>query len=198
MHGFADEIGRAFAYALIAVVTVIWGYASGLFHKKPIPAITLEESSAKAKQQEGILHQLRAELCAMRAYISKYHNGDYFVDNSSILRQSRIVEVVAHGVSFVNERMRGILVSAYHEESDLVQLEGSAFFITDELPLSPFRQMCEETGVESGARCALWKWNPETKKRDIIGFVGVDFSHTAKPENIEKLCEYAKWVEREL
>jgi hypothetical protein len=184
------EIGRIVGTAGSTMMVLLIAKFLGLFKDRRRPQ-TIQVSAATAKAQEVILKKLMDEVGASGCYFTKYHNGDHFVDDSDILKKSRVAEVRRERRSpYQLERFKNLLVSAYSEESDLVQEPGPSFFVTEAMPLCPFKQLLEDMRVIAGARCAVWR------KGLIIGFVGADFDSTEPPENINEMVKYADWIAR--
>jgi hypothetical protein len=163
--------------------------------KRSRPHHPLKETTEQNERQTEILSRLREEFhpSAMRAYLSKFHNGDQYVDGSDILRKSRVAEVVREGVSHEANRFKAVLISTISDEMKFMDDEGPGWFVVGKLRLSNFRQMMEETGAVAGARQKV------SKAGKPVGFIGMDFDTTEPPPNLkEKLAEYAGWIEETL
>lgn len=197
MNHEIPTLGEALGVFLYSAITafLIWGndYLKRKRGAKSIPHHPIEETTEASRKQTEILEQCREEFGAMRAYLSKFHNGDQYVDGSDILRKSRVAEAVGHGVSHETNRFRAILISTISDEMEFIQADGPGWFCTEHLRLSNFHQMCRETGVVAGARQRV------TKNGKIVGFIGLDFDTCQQPPNLEaRLREYARWIEETL
>lgn len=187
------ELGRIIAYTIVALLVLAGTeFRHWLQRRAQRPGLSVEASSAKARQQKDILHQLLNATGAMRAYLSKVHNGDHFVDGSPVLKISRIAEEARPGVSYESERFKGVFVTTVNEEMDLIAKDGPSFFIVSELPPCQFRWLCESAGVVAGCRCAV------KRGTEIVGAVGMDFDCETPPPNIAIACDYAKWIAQTL
>jgi len=196
-HGSIPTLGEALGVFIYSGITalLIWGndWIKRKRASRSQPHHPIHETTEQSAIQTEILERLRIEYNAMRAYLSKFHNGDQYVDGSDILRKSRVAEVVRDGVSHETGRFKAVLISTIADEMKYIQDDGPGWFCVDSLHLSNFRQMMEETGVRAGARQTIFKAGKP------VGFIGLDFDHCDKPENLEsRLKEYAAWIEQTL
>jgi hypothetical protein len=197
MNHDMPTLGEALGVFLYSAITALLIWVNDWWKRKQArrsqPHHPLHETTDQNERQTEILGRLRDEYNAMRAYLSKFHNGDQYVDGSDILRKSRVAEVVRDGVSHEVNRFRAVLISTIADEMKYIQEDGPGWFCVDQLHLSNFRQMMEECGVKAGARQAVFKAGKP------VGFIGLDFDHCRKPENLEvRLKEYAAWIEKTL
>lgn len=149
----------------------------------------LERFHCRDLRIHELLAELRSTFRAQRAYVSKFHNGDTYADDSEILRKSRTHEVAAIGVSYQDEKFQGLLISSVPEEMELVVEAGPSYRLVKDIQPSKFRSLCVSGGVEAVARCAI------RRGKDTVAFVGLDFDDTEKPNNIEALCLFAARLE---
>lgn len=194
-----DTAIQQFTFALVSagigaatyVITAATGWLQQKTQKDPRPHVPLQVGHRGDIEIHVVLDRLRYELDAQRVYLSKYHNGDRYIDGSDIIRKSRTHERVRPGVSYQTEDYRGVLVSSLAEETMLVIEEGPTFTWVRNISESKFRWLCEVGGVVAVARCAVL-----SKDGSITGFVGVDFDGDIKekPANIERLCEAAHQI----
>lgn len=156
--------------------------------------VPLRELSESNRRIDTLLIEVRAKLNARSVYLTRFRNGDHFIDGAEVLRITRTNEVVGPGIASAIDRYESILVSRIDDEMDLVRGKGPCFTCVDSLgPNSLLRRMCEVDGAGCIARCAVWR------QGEIVAFVGADFSHGDKPpENIDILTEYARRIEQML
>jgi hypothetical protein len=185
------ELGKIIAYTIVALIVLVGTWFNGWLKRRALrPGLTIEASSAKARQQKNILGELLDQFGSdgMRAYLCKIHNGDHFIDGSPVLKLSRVAEITRPGVSYESERFKNVFISTIEEEMELIAKDGPSFFVVSQLPPCQFKWLCEVTGVVAGARCAV-KRGTET-----VGTVGVDFYCDTPPANLEIAVNYAKWI----
>jgi len=65
------------------------------------------------KKIHDILTKLRIDLDADIVYITQFHNGDHFISNSSILKQTVTHESHDETVKGVMDKMKSVLISKY-------------------------------------------------------------------------------------
>lgn len=159
--------------------------------KENHPHLTIE----RLHRSDLLIHEHLARLMTLlgpqciRAYLSKFHNGERYIDDSDILKKSRTHEVVADGVSYQADHYKGMLVSIMPDEMQLAIEPGNSFRLVRELPPGRFKSLCVIGGVEAIARAAVYK------DKDIVGFIGVDFRMIdgceCPPSNIQEIVNCA-------
>ncbi len=176
----------------VAIAVSIW-IRDWIKRKGNVPSIRV--TAEKIDKIQTLLLEIRIRFDAARAYLALYHNGDKYVEGSSLLKMSRISETVAPGVSLEAENYRNILISLLNEENKLVCEKGPSFTITSTLSDGKFKRMCESRGIYAVARCGI------RKGEDIIGFIGLDYNDqdmATPPESLNDLSRYAGIIEQVL
>lgn len=163
------------ALVLLGVLIVVLQYA-----RKIVPTVLGQYTRPLPKEIEistevvEALAGLRALTGAARAYVFQFHNGDYFSNGSSILRQTCTHESVSPGVSSMTRHGRNILVSTVicsvrflmeHRRADPPVYEETA-----DIDAGFYKNILVSNGVEATIKYPLYRDN------DIIGYIGVDFS----------------------
>lgn len=151
----------------------------------------LADTTRRDVQVHELLAELRILLGASRTYVSRYHNGEKYLDNNEFLKKSRTHEVVAPGVSYQGYEYHNILVSSMAEESKLV-VSDSNYCRIAELPDSRFKRLCEAAGVVATVREAIMR------NSDIVGFIGADFDDDIEPARLDLLPSYARRIQSAL
>lgn len=126
----------------------------------------------------------------LRCFLSRIHNGDSDIE---MRKKTRTHEQTARGIEHQSPDFRAIPTSRVTEEMELVIDDGVTWREVSEIRESLFKELCERGGSGSGsvARVAV-KFGKE-----IIGFVGADFSGTDKPVNVDQtLATCARDVSR--
>lgn len=139
-----------------------------------------------------------------RAYVSQFHNGEYYDSSNHMQKKTRTHEVVREGLAYQEEQFKGALCSTMVDEMGLVIEDGPAFRLVRDLPKGKFKWLCQRGGVTAVARCAI-----RNSKRQIIAFIGVDYDwdfneelagggprRLCPPANIDLLCDYAGQIEQ--
>jgi hypothetical protein len=188
--GGFSEVYVEFIRGLVVLIAALMVYAAKRLREMPAQRVTIQVPVEQAawndlRITEQLAH-LRDRVDAQRAYLSRFHNGDHFNDDSELLKKTRTHEVVRDGVAYQSEHFRGMLCSTMVIES------GPSWTMVNDLPKGKFKWLCMIGGVDSVARCAIRKGGK------IVGFVGLDFDHATEspPENIEALCEFAVRIEQ--
>jgi hypothetical protein len=184
------DVGSAIGYVIIGIAFYVAGVIAHAWRRwrRTIP---LRERSDRDIAIHEVLTEMRVRLRADRAYVTMFHNGDHFVDNSEILRKSRTHEVDEAGISDESSQFQGILISSVPDEMKLVVDAGPSFSPVTMLPDGRFRRMLEASGVQAIARAAI------RRNSRIIGFVGVDFCRSnQQPDEIDLLVHYAGRIEQ--
>jgi hypothetical protein len=181
--------------ALIAAAVALVGYIAvkvKAFVDKKSKDIDVEKVSFVDERINEYLWSLRDRLDAARVYISKFHNGDHYVDGSEVLKKTRTHETVKHGLRYQREEYKAMPISRVPDEMKLVREPGASFVLVKDLPRGNFKWLCMEGGAEAVARCAL------RKNGLMIGFLGVDFDREEPPteEQLMLICEIASRVEQ--
>lgn len=192
MESLYQHLADALANLIVITGGLVLARLLGWFKPKVKPTVPIQDANASTREQKDMLRQLLGELGAMRCYLTKIHNGDHYVDGSEILRSSRVVEVARAGVTFESERFKNLLLSTLLEEQECVEEPGPGWFVTSRLAPSTFRYLNEQTATRAGARVAV------KKNGEIVGFLGVDFDTEVKPERLDRIVDYARWLERML
>jgi hypothetical protein len=140
-----------------------------------------------------LLTEIRITLKAQRSYLCRIHNGQKYIEDSEIIKYTRVNESPAPGFSYEADHYKNLLTSLMHDEMVLVTQEGASFTKVKDLKDGKFKRMLLATDVKAVARCAV------RKNADIIGFIGIDYTNTeSSAENIEELCKYAGIIEQVL
>ena len=133
----------------------------------------------------------------IRVYVAKFHNGEYFDDDSSVYKYTRTYEHVRAPYSYEAREFEKMLISRVPEEMKLILEEGPSYTLVSDIPRGLFRWLCEDRGgVKAVARCAIYKG----KRR--IGFIGADFywpdgdEPSPIPVNINEVCRLAETIGR--
>lgn len=181
------ELGKALAYMVAGAFIIIGNVIKGKMGKKR----TIEESSSTDLEIRDLLASARITLEADRVFLSRFHNGDHFIDGSEILRKTRTDESVSPGVSFLSEEFQGMLISQVPEEIKLALADGPSFTKTEALPDCKFRRVLESSGTHALARCAVRQGSL------ILGFVGAEWTRPLEeaPKEIHILMNLAGQLE---
>lgn len=181
------EVGKMAIYLLAGGFLAI----GAKIQKKMGEKRSIEESTSIDLQIRDILASVRIQLDADRVFLSRFHNGDHFIDGSEILRKTRTDESVNPGVNFLSEEFQGMLISQVPEEIKLVLMDGPSFTKTKDLPDCKFRRVLEISGTYALARCAV------RHGTTILGFVGAEWvrPRDEPPETINLLIHLAGQLE---
>lgn len=182
------------------VVQIIWGVvllaiayiANGvrqLHARRSIKSLRVEDGQWADQKIHDIVAALRERFDADRAYLSRFHNGDHYIDDSELLRKTRTHESVKDGLAYQSELYKGILLSSLPDEVRLAIDAGPSFFVVRDLPRGKFKWLCMQGGVRAGARAAVRKGGK------IVGFVGVDFASEERPADVDAVVEFAGRIE---
>lgn len=129
------------------------------------------------------LAEVRAKLDADRAYVFQFHNGNYFVNGSPILRMSCTHESVAPGVATIREHSQDIMINHVLEAvSFLSDYERGALpkiLKTADLPECFYKTALASQGVGVSIHMPLYKDDR------IVGMLGVSFHDEATPSKID-------------
>jgi hypothetical protein len=127
-----------------------------------------------------LLIELRVELEADRAYVHMFHNGNHYVNGAEMMKISRTHEVVGPGVSYEAQCWSEILTSRIQDEINIIEKGNVQYVpIDDKMERSWCKSTYENQGVQAIARFPLF-----ANKKDLFGYVGVDFGHQKMPENL--------------
>lgn len=184
---FWQQMGETVRPALIIVTTWAVAWITNKYQARKVrkPHPLLEAMHGQDRQINFALEKVRERLGAQRVYLAKLFNGDYYTDNSEILKQNRTHEVVRPGSTYESGKFTGLLVTRVPEEMKLVTEEGSSYRKASEMARGYFRTLCEQGGVRAVARCAI------RQNGAIVAFVGADFDDEERPANIDDLCSLA-------
>jgi len=141
------------------------------------------------------LAELRSALGADRACVFQFHNGDYFINGSPILRMSCTHESVAPGVAGIKVHSRDIMVNhvveslEFLQEFDRTSLP-SVLDITG-LPECFYKSAVLSQGVETVVQYPLYK------EEHVVGLVGVSFHKQTNPKQhlLSRMKELAPHIE---
>lgn len=159
--------------------------------KKRRSQVSVEDQIDLDHGVDLLLAELGAKMQASRTFVTRIHNGTYYIDGSEILKKSRTHEWTDAGVARVSVRYQNILTSHVPDEMKLVVSDGPGFSQVGSMPDSMFKRMLIGDGAESVARAAI------RRNGKVVGFVGCDWNETTQPpENIDKMAEYAGRIER--
>lgn len=185
--GVWAEVGKIVAYLSAGVFIAVGSKIKGRMGKRK----SIEESSSTDLEIRDLLAAARIKLEADRVFLSRFHNGDHFIDGSEILRKTRTDESVNPGVSFLSEEFQGMLISQVPEEIKLALADGPSFTRTQDLPDCKFRRILESSGTYALARCAVRQGSL------ILGFVGAEWTRPLEnaPEETNILCHLAGQLE---
>lgn len=178
---------------------VIWsaaGYVISqyrLFKKsKKLYGLPIHTATEKDARVHGLLGEVRAQLGAMRVYVSKFHNGEEFADGAEIIKLSRTHEVVRQGGSYLSEMWTSILVSSLPDMMKLVLETGASFTNVDTIGYTKFRGLCAIGGVYSVSMVGIYA----SAKKPPIAVLGADFDVIDEPKNLNAIMtEYAVRIE---
>lgn len=187
-----SPIGEALGQLLYLILVGLCGWIAVMvksLKNKRSKSPHVEDNQYLDRRIHDMLGELRSRLNADRAYVSRFHNGDHFIDDRELLKKTRTHESVRDGLIYQGEEYKGILVSTVIDEINLTTSPGSSYFKVKDLPHGKFKWLCLKGGVKAGARCAL------VKDKKIIGFVGVDFGHEEEVCEIDLVCEYAARIQ---
>jgi len=120
-----------------------------------------------------LLVEIRLACKADRVSIYLFHNGEHYINGSSILRISGAYETVAAGIATQRGNTQNVLISTVPEAvAFLVKprpKDAVAMTHTSELEPGFYRAALEAQGVRAVAKYPLYKAS------DIIGFICADF-----------------------
>jgi hypothetical protein len=139
-----------------------------------------------ASEITAMLAVVQSKIGAKRVHLSKFHNGEKFVDGSEIIRFSRTHEWARPGSPYQMEIFQGMLLSSVPNEMKLVMAPGASFTVVSDLPECKFRWLCEGDATAAVARCSIFAGTHP------VAFVGADFDTVEPPENMAELVKLAR------
>lgn len=186
-----DAIAYMSEYVLMPAVCGAAGWVASHWseirrrRKEHRPHVAITRRYVSDVKVHDLLVELRIKLGATRTYITKFHNGEKFIDGDELVKKSRTHIAAKAGVSLQTEMFQNVLVSTMLDELKLVLDSGPSFTTVASLKPGRFRWMCMESGAVAIARFGI--------KKDgfLVGFLGADFDTDTPPPNIDLLCEYA-------
>lgn len=184
------ELIRGSVVVILALLAYVAKRVHDLPVKKPVAVATVERTAWNDLRITEELGHLRAATGATRAYLSRFHNGEYFSGDKKLLKKTRTHEAVRDGVAYQAEHFRGMLISTVADEMALIVEDGPSFRPVRELPASKFKWLCVAGGAAAVARVKVCKGG------ECVGFLGLDFDSEREPKNIGLLVEYAGRIER--
>lgn len=195
VFNFWFELGKAIQPAIQAALVYGLAVAGGVLvqwtrHRRRHTSIEQEFNiAARIAAQYEICRDRLGPSC-MRAYNTKYHNGEEFDDGTPMRRKSRTYEALRPGVTPQRDNFKGLLTSELPDELKLVLDDGPSYTLIRDLKPTKFRALCEEGGGRAVARCAIRKYGK------VVGFVGADFDGDCDtpPANINELCLLAERI----
>lgn len=183
--------GLGYTVPPILVGSTMWIYHKIQENVKKSKRYDVFKFNIKDEQINDILVEVRTRFNADRSYLSMFHNGTHFVDQSSDLKKSRTHERVSPGVSYEAQNYQDLRVSLMQEETELIRGGEPAYRLWTEIKDGKFKRLLESQGVKAIVRC------PITLGQDIIGFLGLDFGEMGKaPENLKDISIYAGRIEQ--
>lgn len=192
MREFFFTLGNSIGgYLATLLIGLMGGALTAIqaLRKKSKPSTPIEELNRNDLYVYEQLSRLRTLLgpTCIRVYLSKFHNGDHYIDGSDILKKSRTHEVVADGIAYQAGEFTPVLTSTQLDEMQLVTEAGPGYRTVEELPDGMFKWLCLRGGVVAVSRAAI------KKNGEIIGFIGADFNTTTPPDakQLDALCDVA-------
>ena len=130
------------------------------------------------------LRKLLDSTCSDKAFVIRFHNGDYDMIGNSIRKMTMTNEVVHPGVKPVSEDFRGVLRSNYYWADSQLREHGQ-LFIHDIETLRGLDESLylyfKETGVKAAYYASL------RNKYDVpIGIIGISYSKR-NPADLEQI-----------
>lgn len=119
--------------------------------------VNVARSMQSDQAVNDLLHQLRDDTTAGRAFVLRFHNGSDFFDGSPMKRLSCTHEVVAQGVSREIQRQQGVPISMFVPGIDQVLENDPKIRFVDKLPDSHFRAFKEQMCVVAYHLVPLYK-----------------------------------------
>ena len=179
-----DSFVQNFILFILALGSYLFYRWSTSFKNKKLKLENLEKSVNRDAEINQLLKNLRWTLNAKRAYLSQLHDGD---KDGPILftKKTRTHEAVEEGTNYQEEYYKGVLISTVTDEMKLVTTEGPAYTLVKNLAPGKFKYLNMNGGAKAIARCAVMDY-----RKNVIGFVGVDFANEIKPsdEELDKIC----------
>lgn len=145
----AAAAGGAAAGIFLYGIRLVWGRIKK-YREEMAKKRREEEIPKLVKKDVGVyrdLTELLVKTKADRAYVLQFHNGSYYVNQSSQMKLSCTHEIVRSGVSREQDSMQEVLVSKLAGKLDILSKENSAVFVIDETDQSYYGQMKKSQGV---------------------------------------------------
>jgi hypothetical protein len=163
---------------------------------KMLAHYSIQSSLAENNKIIARISTLLADCKAQRCEIMMFHNGEYYMNGSSILKVSCAYESVTAGVSSVCEEWQNILVSQIPEavgflEHCTVAEPCSDMLHTETMGNCYYKSLLKAQGAVHDVRYPLYKGNT------IVGFIRIQTTDAcAEPEHIvDKIKDAAPEVE---
>lgn len=145
------------------------------------------------KEIQEILVELRVCSGADRVGVFMFHNGDRYINGSSMLRVSCSHESISRGIT--SFQAQGVLCSNIADAFDFLEVKKPKsalhFKCVEHMEVGLYRSTLEAQGVKAVVKFPLYRGG------DIIGYVCADMVHTDCPdmEKMEVLKERAALLE---
>jgi hypothetical protein len=185
-----EAIGKYIIAPTLVGLMLLVGQRVQLYWQKQKTKRSIEKNIVRDLRIKEVLVELRVLLRAERAYVSLFHNGEYYIDGSDKGKKSRTHEVVKEGVSYEAHNFQNVVVSLMTEEMVMLSPGQPKFLCMKDVPDSNFRRKYEVLGVQSLARYPLMSG------KNIIGFVGADFDTCVEAPEIDIIPKVSWKIEQ--
>lgn len=182
---FSQALGWGLLYGLLLLGNWLkhrWEVRKDKARHAFTPDVLNREFKSSAEIDIALAKALEDFAGADRAYFTRFHNGESYIDGSPIQRRTRTNERVRLGISRQAPLFRNILVLSVRQEVALVQkslTEGPQWMLVDGLEEGELKAMLESAGVRSIVRCGV------KRHENLIGFFGMDLSVDRPPLNLK-------------
>lgn len=194
----AEAIGVLIAGIILVIVSRLSHHIKKiLLERQKLANYSVEDQVERDIRLKYVLNRLLGEIGGERVFISRYHNGNFFDEGTSVLpedsikKKTRTHEVTAPGFAIDTQQFIGLPISLIPEEILLVREKGTGWRKMDDIPDCKFKTMLRLGGIRGSiARLAL------RRTGKIIGCLGIDFRDaTEPPQQLHRLNDYAHEIE---
>lgn len=184
--------GKTVLYPLLYGVSTAAALKFWETFSKKTNIYSISLNAEKNGKIQELLAEIRVTFKADRAYLTRYHNGDTFLEGSEQLKKTRTNESTNHGISSEAKNWVAIHISLLSDEMKIVIDPEVKIIPIDFLQDTTFKRMLLRQGVEYFVRCSI------SANGKIVGFIGLDYcdSQLPKVDNIQSLRAYAGTMEQ--
>jgi hypothetical protein len=190
--GFWYDVGRDYAGPMIGGAAAFVGgrYTMWRERRKKRHVAIVNTDHTRDIRVYQCLTELGIHTCAIRAYVSRYINGEQFMDGSDLVKKTRTHEWT-NGVTEQADYFQSILISRIPEETSLVLEAGHSFTLVKDLHESMFKEICKIGRSGAIARASI------KMGKKVVGFVGLDWNLDVcePPPEIDKINDAARRIE---